>query len=243
MASAAGDLEAIGLIVSRRQKVDKSRGRPPIAFELNPQAGNAIGIGLQPGRASAALVNLVSDIRSRCREVDMDTGDRRQMLAAMLQLVAQLQRDRPSRSGASASRCRGRWVTPTSASSARRRWRWNDLSVLDELGEVTGLSVFYRIDSVAGALGETLFGVAQPGQLLLSAPGLGPGRRTGDRPRRTSQFERQCHRDRPCLSCRAARRAGCGNRGCLERYVSMHSLAEGAEGVGPRRLDSIWPSG
>ncbi|WP_203382383.1 MarR family transcriptional regulator, partial [Escherichia coli] len=62
VANITNDLEAIGLIVSRRQKVDKARGQPPIAFELNPQAGNAIGISLEPGRASAALVNLVGEI-------------------------------------------------------------------------------------------------------------------------------------------------------------------------------------
>ena len=66
VANITNDLEAFGLIVSRRQKIDKTRGQPPIAFELNPQAGNAIGISLEPGRASAALVNLVGEIRSRC---------------------------------------------------------------------------------------------------------------------------------------------------------------------------------
>src|ERR1700758_5586714 len=77
------DLEAIGLIVARRVTGAKSRGQPPIAFTLNPNAGNSIGISLEPGRLSAALVNLVGDILAR-REVDLDTHDQRRVLAAMV---------------------------------------------------------------------------------------------------------------------------------------------------------------
>ena len=227
VANITNDLEAIGLIVSRRQKVDKSRGQPPIAFELNPQAGNAIGISLEPGRASAALVNLVGDIRSRC-EVDMDTSDRRQMLAAMLQLVAQLRRESTEPLWGIGVALPGplghtdiSFVGPTALEG------WNDLSVLDELGEVTGLSVFYRIDSVAGALGETLFGVARNldnffylhlGLGLGGALVIGRAAYPGSNGNATEIGHVPIvPGGTPCY---------CGNRGCLERYVSMHSLAE-----------------
>jgi predicted NBD/HSP70 family sugar kinase len=227
VANITNDLEAIGLIVSRRQKVDKSRGQPPIAFELNPQAGNAIGISLEPGRASAALVNLVGDIRSRC-EVDMDTSDRRQMLAAMLQLVAQLRRESTEPLWGIGVALPGplghtdiSFVGPTALEG------WNDLSVLDELGEVTGLSVYYRIDSVAGALGETLFGVARNLDnffYLHLGLGLGGALVIGRAayPGANGNATEIGHvpivpGGTPCY---------CGNRGCLERYVSMHSLAE-----------------
>jgi hypothetical protein len=59
VANITNDLETIGLIVAKRLTGAKSRGQPPIAFELNPDAGHSIGIGLEPGRASAALVNLI----------------------------------------------------------------------------------------------------------------------------------------------------------------------------------------
>src|ERR1700732_1682716 len=70
VANITNDLESIGLIVARRLTGAKSPGQPPIAFELNPNGGNSIGISLEPGRASAALVNLVG-------EVDVDTHDQR----------------------------------------------------------------------------------------------------------------------------------------------------------------------
>lgn len=227
VANITNDLEAIGLIVSRRQKVDKTRGQPPIAFELNPQAGNAIGISLEPGRASAALVNLVGEIRSRC-EVEMDTSDRRQMLAAMLQLVAQLRRESTERLWGIGVALPGplghtelSFVGPTALEG------WSDLSVLDELGQVTGLPLFYRIDSVAGALGETLFGVARNLDdffYLHLGLGLGGALVIGRSayPGADGNATEIGHvpivpGGTPCY---------CGNRGCLERYVSMHSLAE-----------------
>src|SRR5476649_1159202 len=49
VANITNDLEAIGLIVARRQKVENSRGQPPIEFTLNPDAGASIGISLEPG--------------------------------------------------------------------------------------------------------------------------------------------------------------------------------------------------
>src|ERR1700751_5689879 len=94
VANITNDLQAIGLVVARRLRGAKSRGQPPIAFELNPDAGSSIGISLEPGRASAALVNLVGEIVGR-REVDVDTHDPRRALAAMVRVVNELRR-RPS---------------------------------------------------------------------------------------------------------------------------------------------------
>ena len=89
VANITNDLQTIGLIVARRVKGAKSRGQPPIAFELNPNAGNSIGISLEPGRVSAGLVNLVGEILER-REVDIDTHDQRRVLATVMALIREL---------------------------------------------------------------------------------------------------------------------------------------------------------
>src|SRR5262245_39774032 len=39
VANITSDLESVGLVVARRLKVQKSRGQPPIVFELNPNGG------------------------------------------------------------------------------------------------------------------------------------------------------------------------------------------------------------
>src|SRR6516165_5913168 len=97
VANITNDLQAIGLIVARRLRGAKSRGQPPIAFELNPEAGSSIGISLEPGRVSAGLVNLVGEILER-REVHIDTHDQRRALATVLALTRELRR-RPAAGG------------------------------------------------------------------------------------------------------------------------------------------------
>ena len=62
VANITHDLESIGLIVSRRLTGGKSPGQPPITLELNPDGGSSIGISLEPGGASAALINLVGHL-------------------------------------------------------------------------------------------------------------------------------------------------------------------------------------
>ncbi len=227
VANITNELEEFGLIVSRRQKVDKSRGQPPIAFELNPQAGHSIGISLEPGRASAALVNLIGEIQHRC-EVDIDTTDRQKMLATLLQLIARLRRESTDRLWGIGIALPGplghteiSFVGPTALEGL------SDLSVLEELGEATGLPLFHRIDSVAGALGETLFGVARHLDdffYLHLGMGLGGALVTGRSAYPGANGNATEIGHVPIVP--GGRACYCGNRGCLERYVSMHSLAE-----------------
>jgi len=229
VANITNDLQTIGLIVARRVKGAKSRGQPPIAFELNPNAGNSIGISLEPGRVSAGLVNLVGEILER-REVDIDTHDQRRVLETVMGLIRELRR-RP----AAAERLWGIGValpgplvkTDISFIGPTTLEGWSDLSVLDELRDASRLQVFYSVDSVAAALGESLFGVARAlDNFFYMHFGVGLGG--------TLVVNRSAYRGangnateighipavpggKPCY---------CGNAGCLERYLSVQSLAE-----------------
>jgi len=229
VANITNDLQTIGLIVARRLKGARSRGQPPIAFELNPNAGNSIGISLEPGRVSAGLVNLVGEILER-REVDIDTHDQRRVLATVMALIRELRR-RP----AAAERLWGIGValpgplvkTDISFIGPTTLEGWTDLSILDELRDASRLQVFYSVDSVAAALGETLFGIARAlDNFFYMHFGVGLGG--------TLVVNRSAYRGangnateighipavpggKPCY---------CGNSGCLERYLSVQSLAE-----------------
>ena len=223
------DLETLGLIVARRLTGAKARGQPPIAFELNPGAGSSIGISLEPGRASAALVNLVGEILAR-GEVDLDTHDPHRAHAVMVQLIQEL-RQRPG----ATERVWGVGValpgplvkTDISFLGPTALEGWSDLAVLDELRESTGLHVFYSVDSVAAALGETLFGVARSlDNFFYMHFGVGLGG--------TLVVNRAAYRGAngnateighiPVVP--GGKACYCGNSGCLERYLSLHSLAE-----------------
>jgi len=229
VANITNDLQTIGLIVARRLKGARSRGQPPIAFELNANAGNSIGISLEPGHVCAGLVNLIGEILER-REVDIDTHDQRRVLATVMGLIRELRR-RP----AAAERLWGIGValpgplvkTDISFIGPTTLEGWSDLSVFDELRDASHLQVFYSVDSVAAALGETLFGVARAlDNFFYMHFGVGLGG--------TLVVNRSAHRGansnateighipavpggKPCY---------CGNAGCLERYLSLQSLAE-----------------
>jgi predicted NBD/HSP70 family sugar kinase len=229
VANITNDLESIGLIVARRVTGAKSPGQPPIAFELNPNGGSSIGISLEPGRASAALVNLVGEILSR-NEVTVDTHDRRQVLASMVGLVKDLLRrpTAPERLWGVGVALPGPLIkTDISFVGPTALEGWTDLSVLDDLREATRLQVFYSVDSVAGALGESLFGVAKAlDNFFYMHFGAGLGG--------TLVVNRSAYRGAngnateighiPVVPGGIA--CYCGNAGCLERYLSLHSLAE-----------------
>src|SRR5215472_5156402 len=229
VANITNDLQTIGLIVARRLKGARSRGQPPIAFELNPNAGHSIGISLEPGRVNAGLVNLVGEILER-REVDVDTHDQRRALATMTELIGLLKR-RARESG----RLWGVGValpgplikTDISFVGPTVLEGWTDVSVLDELRAASRLQVFYSVDSAAAALGETVFGVARSlDSFFYLHFGLGLGG--------TLVVNRAAYRGAngnateighiPVVP--GGKACYCGNSGCLERYLSLHSLAE-----------------
>jgi predicted NBD/HSP70 family sugar kinase len=229
VANITSDLESVGLVISRRLKVEKSRGQPPIVFELNPNGGSSIGITIEPGRVGAALVNLVGNVLAS-REVEVDTHDRRETLSVMVAMVKELAAGAPA-----TGRLRGvgvalpgpfavtnmSFVGPTALEG------WTDLSVLDELHRITGLYVFYSVDSVAGALGESLFGAARSlTNFFYMHFGVGLGG--------TLVANRSAYKGANGNATEIGhvpivpdgRECYCGNRGCLERYLSLNSLAE-----------------
>lgn len=229
VANITSDLESVGLVVSRRLKVEKSRGQPPIVFELNPNGGTSIGITIEPGRVRAALVNLVGQV-IRKQDVDIDTHDRRGTLAVMVSVVSDL-----AGLATSTGRVRGVGVAlpgPLGVSSMSFVGPtvlegWTDLSALDELHRISGFPVIYSVDSVAGALGESLFGIAKNlNNFFYMHFGVGLGG--------TLVANRSAYKGANSNATEIGhvpmvpdgKACYCGNRGCLERYLSLHSLAE-----------------
>jgi len=229
VANITSDLESVGLVVARRLKVQKSRGQPPIVFELNPNGGTSIGITIEPGTVRAALVNLVGQV-IRKQDVEVDTHDRRGTLNVMVAVVSDL-----ASVASSTGRVRGVGVAlpgPFKVSSMSFVGPtvlegWTDLSALDELHRISGFPVIYSVDSVAGALGESLFGSAKNlSNFFYMHFGVGLGG--------TLVANRSAYKGANSNATEIGhvpivpdgKACYCGNRGCLERYLSLHSLAE-----------------
>lgn len=229
VANITSDLESVGLVVARRLKVQKSRGQPPIVFEVNPNGGTSIGITIEPGCVRAALVNLVGQVIKK-QDVEVDTHDRRGTLSVMVAVVNDL-----AGLAAATGPVRGVGVAlpgPFAVSSMSFVGPtvlegWTDLSALDELHRISGFPVIYSVDSVAGALGESLFGIAKNlNNFFYMHFGVGLGG--------TLVANRSAYKGANSNATEIGhvpivpdgKACYCGNRGCLERYLSLHSLAE-----------------
>jgi predicted NBD/HSP70 family sugar kinase len=150
------------------------------------------------------------------------------MLAALLELVARLRKQCRERLWGIGIALPGplgdtelSFVGPTALEG------WSDLSILDELSVATGLPLFHSVDSVAGALGESLFGVARQQDnffYLNMSMGLGGALIVGRAAYQGAGGNATEIGHVPLVP--GGTPCYCGNAGCLERYLSMHSLAE-----------------
>lgn len=229
VANITQELEGLGLIEARRMTYRKTRGQPPIDFAINPVGGDAIGFSLEAQRISAALVNLVGDVLAR-EEQAIDIGDPDRALAVMVDMARRLiglARD-PARIWGVGIALPGPFDVPGMSFVGPTAFEgWQDLAPLDGLQRALDLPVFYNTDSVAGALGEMLFGVAQSlGSFFYLHLGVGLGG--------TLVIERSAYRGAAGNATEIGHvpligqglHCYCGGQGCLERYLSLHALSE-----------------
>ena len=229
VANITQDLETIGLVTGKRLKDGGGRGQPPIAFTLNPEGGDSIGISLEPRLVSAARVNLVGEIIDR-KSVAIDASDQKNTLAVMVDLVKKLVKlpGRSERLWGIGVALPGPFDVPGMSFVGPTAFDgWHDLSILNALQHKVKLPVLYNIDSVAGALGELLFGVASDmSNFFYLHLGIGLGG--------TLLMDKAAYRG---VSGNATeighipiiphgKSCYCGSFGCLERYLSLQALAE-----------------
>jgi len=235
IANITQDLEDLDLIVSKRLKGEKVRGQPPMAFTLNPEGGDAIGISLELNHIAAARVNLVGEMRDR-REVHVDLRDPTTALVAMIKQVETLRADaqHPERIWGVGVAMPGPFDAPDLAFKGPTVFeKWRGLEIFNALETAIGLPVFYNVDSVSAAVGESLFGSARDVNrffYLFLGTGLGGALMidrsayAGANGNATEIGHMPVEREgRPC---------SCGNRGCLETYLSLHALSEAVAGPG-----------
>ncbi|CAN7167040.1 ROK family transcriptional regulator [Rhizobium sp. LjRoot254] len=219
------ELEEQGLILSVREK-PKGRGIPPSALTIDPEGGHAVGIHLTPLGIEAALVNLRGEVvESRHRDAPNAMPD--EAFALIGEMVTELK----------ASGKHGRllgagialpgpfdvdamsFVGPTTMSG------WKNVDIRERLADATGLPAFMENDMAAAALGEQLYGLGQQFSdyyYLFFSVGLG-GVMVHDGSVIRGAWGNAGEighipvvlDGEPCP---------CGNRGCLERYLSLDAF-------------------
>jgi predicted NBD/HSP70 family sugar kinase len=233
VANIVREIEEQGFIVASRAE-PKGRGYPAATLAVNPEGGFAIGIHVTPLGLEAGLINLAGEIIGRGRRdlprVDPDTAFRE--IEAM---VGELSALRP------AGRMLGvgmampgpfgvesmSFVGPTTLEG------WKGVPLRQALATATRLPAFIEVDLAAAAHGERLYGAGRDFRdfyYLYFGVGLGGSmvhdgaalRGAWGNAGEIGHMPVMPHGD-PCP---------CGNRGCLERYVSLEAWERRARVIG-----------
>ncbi len=235
------ELEEQGFILSNREE-PRGRGLPPTTLRLNPEGGYAIGIYITPLGIDAALINLGGDVVGSVNRPAARTSpdEAFRLIGAM---VGELRALRPG------SRMLGIGLTlpgPFGVESMSfvgptTMVGWGNVELRQRLAEATGLPAFIESDMAAAALGERLYGRgAEFADFYYLFVGVGLGgimvhEGVAQRGAWGNAGEISHIPIVPDGELRP-----CGNRGCLERYVSLEAF--GRRGLGEAAYaDAIGP--
>lgn len=235
------ELEDEGYLLSEREP-PKGRGAPPSKLVVNPEGGFAIGVYIAPSSIEAALINMSGEVvasrRSYTQHATPDQG-----FDDIRTLVAALRADNLGRRllGVGMAMPGPFGVESMSFIGSTTMTGWQGTPILERLEEATGLPAFVETDMAAAALGEQLygrgndltdyyylfFGVGLGGTMVHDGSILrGHWRNAGEFGHVTAVPDGE-----PCP---------CGNRGCLERYVSREALQRSGL-AGDAWVEAIYP--
>lgn len=216
------ELEQHDYVLSIREE-PKGRGLPPAMLRINPDGGFAVGVHVTPLGVYAALINLDGDVvASLGREAEGASPD--QAFKIICELVRKLTKRRPK------GRMLGiglampgpfdvesmSFVGPTTMAG------WRNVDLRERLKEETGLPVFLEADMAAAALGERLYGHGRDladFYYLYFGVGLGGTMVHDGAVMRGAWGNAGEIGHVPMVP--EGEQCPCGNRGCLERYVSL----------------------
>ncbi|MBW7921651.1 MAG: ROK family transcriptional regulator [Rubellimicrobium sp.] len=225
VSSIVRELEESGYLRLRREQ-PRGRGAPAQMLHLNPDAAHAIGIGVSPLGVSAALVNLAGDITAHASRplAGPDPEDGFRLIG---ELVATMRARCPEARilGAGMAIPGPLDVEGMSFVGPATLAGWNGIPLRERLAALTGLPAFIEIDTAAAAVGQHLHGegrgLDQFYYLHLGA-GLGGAMVRRGQPMRGAFGNAGEIGHVPVVP--DGRPCTCGNRGCLECYVSLDAF-------------------
>jgi len=227
------ELEQRGFLLGSRE-APRSRGYPATALTINPSGGFAIGLHVTPVSVEAALVDLAGMVVGRNRR-DLRPATPEASFAAIADLTREMRQLRsdgqilgvgmaiPGPFGVDSMS----FVGPTTLAG------WAEIPIAKRLSAATGLTAFVGVDLAAAALGERLYGAGRNLRdfyYLYFGVGLGgcmvhegqPLRGAFGNAGEIGHIPLVADGD-PCP---------CGNRGCLERYLSLDAMERRCAKIG-----------
>lgn len=227
------ELEDLGLVSGERTH-KKSRGSPPMSLTLNPQGAYAIGVNVTPRGIEGALVDLAGSIVA-AKRLDLSPPAPEESFRHIGRMVEAF------RARTSGSMLLGiglampgpfdvdsmSFVGPTTLES------WRGVNVAERLSAATGLAAFVEADTAAAALGESLHGAGRTVRafyFLYFGVGLGGSMVKDGVPLRGFFGNAGEIGHVPLVP--DGQPCSCGNRGCLERYVSLEAFQRRSPAIG-----------
>ncbi len=227
------ELEENGFLLARRT-APKGRGSPASTLAIDPEGGFAIGVHVTPLGLEAALINLAGEVigHDKCDlpRVDPDTAFRE--IEVLVERLAGLRPTGrmlgvgmaiPGPFGVESMS----FVGPTTLEG------WKDVPVRERLAEATGLPAFIEVDLAAAAHGEQLYGLGNKFRdfyYLYFGVGLGGCMVHDGVALRGAWSNAGEIGHMPAVP--GGDPCPCGNRGCLERYVSLDAYERRVKAIG-----------
>ncbi|MGO4337977.1 ROK family protein [Labrys sp. KB_33_2] len=223
------ELEQAGFLLPGAPKRE-GRGQPSIPYTINPQGAWSLGFHVDHSAIIAALVDLTGKPVA-IREIPAQRPSPRSAAPALRQLADALIEE----AGVPASRLLGAGVAlpvrfgvgAITTAGPTTLPGWDDPDARRHIAETLEQPVQIENDAMAAAIGERLHGVARAIDsfvFLFLDEGLGAGVFLGGQPWRGASLNAGeighmivMPNGKPCP---------CGNRGCLERYLSLSAAQE-----------------
>jgi predicted NBD/HSP70 family sugar kinase len=192
-------------------------------LRINPDGGFAIGVHITPIGVNAALIDLSGDVVASLHQAvtNASPADAFEIVGAMTpKLTRRKPKGRMLGIGMALPGPFGvesmSFVGPTTMTG------WEDVAIRERLAELTGLPAFLETDMAAAALGEQLYGLGKHFSeyyYLYLGVGLGGALVHEGRVMRGAWGNAGEIGHIPVVP--NGEPCPCGNRGCLERYVSL----------------------
>ena len=226
------ELEEQGFLLAEKEE-PRGRGLPPTTLRLNPDGGYAIGVHVTPLGIDVGLIDLDGDVvASRSRAIADMTPD--QAFAEIGALSAEVRAERPEGRmlGVGLALPGPFDITAMSFVGPTTLRGWGGVNLRQRLVEATGLPAFIEIDMAAAALGERLYGAGSAFSdfyYMFFGFGLGGAMVHDGAVLRGAWGNAGEIGHMPVVL--DGEPCACGNRGCLERYVSLEAFNRRAPGT------------
>lgn len=231
----AKELQGAGLLQDQGRR-RAGRGQPPKELAINPAGGYTVGLQLDHRRLLGVLVNLTGEVLAEA-DLAMASATPSVAVPAMADMVNRLIAGRR----VARRRVLGIGAVMPGPFEVERLTsvgpttlpEWAGFQLADALTQRLGLPAFVENDATAAAVGESFYGAARELQhfvYIFIGMGLGAGMVVDGQPYRGAWGNAgeigHMVIEPDGLPCT------CGNYGCLEQYVSVHSAIRDLQSAG-----------